>query len=59
MIHLDPRWLIELVRRVVDPNLVDKTAESQRKIWDELGSYSDERGHYTPDGYSNLHKAHT
>lgn len=37
MIHLDPRWLIELVRRVSDHNLVDKS--KQTKVKRELEAY--------------------
>lgn len=57
MIHLDPRWLIDLVRRVVDHNLVDKT--SQSKIFEELGNYHDKRGQNNREGYRDLRKAHT
>lgn len=59
MIHLDPRWLIELVRRVVDHNLVDKTTKIQTKIMKELGRYYDERGQNNREGYRDLREAHT
>lgn len=59
MIHLDPRWLIELVRRVVDHNLVDKASNSHSKIRKELGSYHDKRAHRNREGYRDLCEAHT
>ena len=55
VIHLDPWWLIELVRRVTDHNLVDKSKQS--KINQELRAYSATR---PPSrmGYSELWEAH-
>lgn len=39
MLYLDPTWLIELVRRLTDHNLVDKTKEGALK--EELERYCD------------------
>ncbi|CAM9115845.1 unnamed protein product [Ectocarpus sp. 12 AP-2014] len=55
IIHVDPRWLIELVRRVTDHNLVDKKQENE--ILQELLEYDRTR----PDslsGYKNLCETH-
>ncbi|CAB1101461.1 unnamed protein product [Ectocarpus sp. CCAP 1310/34] len=56
MIHVDPRWLIDLVRRVTDHNLVDK--KNEHEILKELLEY----GRTRPDtlsGYKNLCETHT
>lgn len=55
VIHLDPRWLIELVRRVVDHNLVDEVKQGQ--ILQELDDYDRARGR-TRTGYRDLCKTH-
>ncbi|CBN76032.1 LRR-GTPase of the ROCO family [Ectocarpus siliculosus] len=55
MIHVDPRWLIELVRRVTDHNLVDK--KKQNKILQELLEYDRTRPD-TLSGYKNLCETH-
>lgn len=39
MIHLDPRWLIELVRRVVDHNIVDESKQAMIKA--QLRAFSE------------------
>lgn len=51
VIHLDPRWLIELVRRVTDHNLVDKN--KQNHIWQELEDYYNMRPP-SLDGFKDL-----
>lgn len=40
MIHLDPAWLIELVRRLADHNLVDRDEKKQGTIEQELRQYA-------------------
>ena len=40
MLHLDPAWLIELVRRVADHNLVDKNEKKQGTLKSELRKYA-------------------
>lgn len=40
MLHLDPPWLIELVRRLTDHNLVDNNREKQDDITDQLREYA-------------------
>lgn len=55
MIHVDPRWLIELVRRVTDHNLVDK--KKQNEILRELVEYYRTRPG-TVSGYKNLCETH-
>ncbi|CAM9359724.1 unnamed protein product [Laminaria digitata] len=56
MIHLDPRWLIELVRRVTDHNLVDES--KQAEIQEELLAYC---GTLPPsrERFSELWETHT
>ncbi|CAM9181758.1 unnamed protein product [Ectocarpus sp. 8 AP-2014] len=55
MIHVDPRWLIELVRRVTDHNLVDKKKENE--ILQGLLEYDRTRPD-TLSGYKNLCETH-
>lgn len=55
MIHLDPRWLIELARRVTDHNLVDKSKHGEIKK--ELRAYFATRPP-SRKGYSELWEAH-
>lgn len=40
MVHLDPTWLIELVRRLADHNLVDKDEKKQGTLKGELREYA-------------------
>lgn len=42
MLHLDPAWLIELVRRLTDHNLVDNNREKQDDIKGQLREYARE-----------------
>jgi len=44
MLHLDPAWLIELVRRLTDHNLVDKDKEKQDDIKGQLREYALQSG---------------
>lgn len=55
VIHLDPRWLIELVRRVIDHNLVDEAKQTQ--VRGELEAYYETRPQ-TREGRANLFGAH-
>lgn len=40
MLHLDPAWLIELVRRLADHNLVDENLKKQGTLEQELRNYA-------------------
>lgn len=40
MLHLDPSWLIELVRRLADHNLVDENEKKQGTIKQQLRTYA-------------------
>lgn len=40
MLHPDPAWLIELVRCLVDHNLVDESAKTQGAVEQELRQYA-------------------
>ena len=40
MLHLDPAWLIELVRRLADHNLVDENEKKQGTLEQQLRSYA-------------------
>lgn len=40
MLHLDPSWLIELVRRLADHNLVDENEKKQGTIKQQLRAYA-------------------
>lgn len=40
MLHLDPAWLIELVRRLADHNLVDRNFKKQGTLEQELRNYA-------------------
>ena len=54
MLYLDPAWLMELVRRLTDHNLVDTTKEGIIK--EELAAYCD--GHNPRLDLNNLWKQH-
>ncbi|CAM9917938.1 unnamed protein product [Ectocarpus fasciculatus] len=43
MLHLDPAWLIELVRRLTDHNLVDNDKEKQDDIKGQLREYANKQ----------------
>lgn len=43
LLHLDPAWLIELVRRLADHNLVDKDEKVQGTIEEQLRAYAKRR----------------
>lgn len=48
MIHLDPVWLVELVRRLADHNLVDENPKIQVTLEKELRHYA--KNHNLPSG---------
>ena len=54
MLHLDPAWLIELVRRLTDHNLVDKDKEKQDDIKGQLREYAKEND----DDFARLWDTH-
>ncbi|CAN0171033.1 unnamed protein product [Scytosiphon promiscuus] len=43
LLHLDPSWLIELVRRLTDHNLVDADEKKQGTIKQQLRKYAEEQ----------------
>lgn len=43
VLHLDPTWLIELVRRLADHNLVDKNEKKQGTLKGELREYASQK----------------
>ncbi|CAN0014690.1 unnamed protein product [Pylaiella littoralis] len=54
LLHLDPAWLIELVRRLADHNLVDKNEKMQGTIEQQLRAYAELRHLY----YGPLREMH-
>eukprot|EP00752_Nemacystus_decipiens_P013381 g11847.t1 len=54
MLHLDPAWLIELVRRLTDHNLVDNNREKQDGIKGQLREYAREND----DDFARLWDTH-
>lgn len=54
LLHLDPAWLIELVRRLADHNLVDKDEKVQGTIEQQLREYAKRRQLY----YGPLREIH-
>lgn len=55
MLHLDPAWLIELVRRLTDHNLVENSREKQDDIKGQLREYAIEND-FDLDSLWNTHR---
>ncbi|CAN0244153.1 unnamed protein product [Pylaiella littoralis] len=58
MVHLDPAWLIELVRRLSDHNLVDEDKRKRGTVYRALRAYADKVTGITTSDLVDMHSVY-